>query len=151
MNALLIGTQNNTELLVQLHDGEHLTLIDTTGEVARAFANRARITETLYLDPSDAQHPVGLNVFDGALDHQQFTEQITDYIFHLFPAGTNTLTRENAQFLLDNCIRVLLLQDGPQTLLSVLKLLSVSSFRDDCLESYEKNRKADPVVLSNWE
>jgi hypothetical protein len=144
MNSLLIGPQNKTDLLLQLPMPETFTLIDTAGETAVAFANRATISKTLYFDPSDTNYPVGLNVFDGIIDHQQFTEQLTDYLFHLFPAGTNTLTRENAQFLLENCIRVLLC-NPPQTLLSVLKLLSDTNFREDCLSHCK-----DPVVMSNW-
>jgi hypothetical protein len=146
MNRLLIGPQNKTDLLLQLHSADPITLIDTTGEVASAFANRAKVNQTLYFDPSDIQYPVGLNVFDRIQDHQQFAEQITDYIFHLFPAGASTLTRENAQFLLENCIRILLVMNGPQTLLTILKLLSNRTFRDECLLKCK-----DPVVLSNWE
>lgn len=140
MNALLIGPQNKTDLFLQF-DGD---IIDTTGEVAVTFANRAPILKTLYFDPSDTNYPVGLNVFDGVADDQQFTEQFTDYLFHLFPAGTNTLTRENAQFLLENCIRILL-TNPPQTLLSVLKLLSDMTFREHCLLMCK-----DPIVVSNW-
>jgi hypothetical protein len=146
MNSLLIGPQNKTNLLLQLLD-QPITLIDTTGDTARAFANRAHISTTLYFDPLDTPHPVGLNVLDTDLDHVQVAEQITDLIFHLFPAGQSTLTRENTYFLLDNAIRLLLVQDGPQTLLSVLKLLSDTAFRKECLSA----TKIDTVVASNWE
>jgi hypothetical protein len=146
MNHALFGPQNKTAQLQQLHDGQPLTLIDTTGEVARAFANRTQVNRTLYFNPSMTARPVGLNVLDSHLDHPQLAEQITDLLFHLFPSGSNTLTRENTQFLLDNSLRLLLIQDGPQTLLSVLKLLYDTDFRDECL----LHKKLDTVVLDNW-
>jgi hypothetical protein len=147
MNTALFGPQNKTGLLLQLHTPEPYTLIDTTGEAARAFANRATITKSLYFDPSDTARPVGLNVLDRIADPVQTAEQITEYFFQLFPAGANTLTRENTQFLLDNSLRLLLAQDSPQTLLSVLKLLSDTSFRQDVLNGF---MNPDPVVLDNW-
>lgn len=145
MNSLLIGPQNKTDLLLQNHSGQPLTLIDTTGEVAREFARRADVNSTLYFDARDTARPVGLNVLESDLDPVQLAEQITDLIFLLFPSGSNTLTRENTQFLLDNSLRLLLAQKRPQTLLSVLKLISDTSFREQCLLAVK-----DPVVLSNW-
>lgn len=135
-NSLLIGPQNKTDLLLQLFDGQPLTIIDTTGDVARAFGNRAVVRDTLYFDPTDITRPVGINVLDGN------TERLADYIFHLFPAGATTLTRENVQFLLDNCLRIL---HAPHTLLSVLNLLSDKSFREQCIEACK-----DKVVRGNW-
>jgi hypothetical protein len=148
MNQLVSGFGDKPNLFLQfLAEEEHVTLIDTTGAVAPAFADRLhKVKNALYLDPSDINHPVGLNVFDGVPNHQLLTDQLTDYIYDLFPAGANTLTRENSSFLLENTIRVLLVQDGPQTLLSILKFLKSETFREACLTS----RKIDAVVAENW-
>jgi non-homologous end joining protein Ku len=46
---------------------------------------------------------------------------------------------------LQTTIRVLLAQNGPRTLLTVVRFLSDKSFRDKCL-----SRVKDPIVLNNW-
>jgi hypothetical protein len=148
MNQLLAGAPRKTELLLQLFDGAtELTIIDTTGEFAPAFADRlAAISNAVYFDPADILHPVGLNVFEHVYDKDTFTEQLSNYIYELFPAGPQTLTRDNSAFLLELIIRVLLEQKHPQTLLSVLKFLKDMSFRKSCLQ-----RIQDPVLLFAWE
>jgi hypothetical protein len=137
MNTALIGASDKTNLQLELlHNDlpDGLILLDFDGSLAEAFANSIPVSETervVYLDPSDIQHPFGLNVLEMNFDV-------------LFPAGKTTLTADYAETILETTLHVL--QNVPDaTLLYVFKFLSDTSFRQNCL-----SRCTDPVVLDYW-
>jgi hypothetical protein len=146
MNRLFIGSPDKTNFILQSLDFTRgVTLIDPTGALAPAAANIVpigRTQRTLYLDPSDMAHPVGLNVLEGVApdDRQPLTEQLCSYFEAMWPSGWGA----QSNFILANCLRVLLDTQGA-TLLGVLKLLTDRSYRDTCIANC-----TDPVVLANW-
>lgn len=152
MNRVVIGIPDKTPYLLQClqEDFSHgVTIVDTTGDFARQAVNTVPIRLTqqvLYFDPTDMAHPPGFNVLEAVLedDRQPLTEQICAYFDAMFPEGEATLARANARYILANCLRVLLDNDG-STLLGVLKLLSDKPYRSRLLEQV-----TDPVVLKNW-
>jgi hypothetical protein len=151
MNRLLIGSPNKTNFLLQFLAEDFasgVTIIDPVGDVARAAADIVPVKLTqkaLYFDPSDVNHPVGLNVLQGVLehDHQRLAEELCGYFDAMFPEGQSTLARANARYILATCLRLLLNMDGA-TLLGILKLLTDKSFRTKCL-----SKCTDPIVLTN--
>jgi hypothetical protein len=128
MNRLLVGSADKTDLLLQLLQSENaVTVIDPTGELAKAAANQlpARLTQrALYFDPADMARPVGLNVLQNvpADDRHRLTEQLCAYFEAMWPNGWGA----QSNYLLANCLRLLL--DNRETLLGVLKLLTDPSF-----------------------
>jgi hypothetical protein len=146
MNRLLVGSADKTDLLLQLLQNETaVTLIDPTGELAKAAANQlpARLTQrALYFDPADMARPIGLNVLHNVPpdDRHRLTEQLCAYFEAMWPNGWGA----QSNYLLANCLRLLL--DNRETLLGVLKLLTDPSFAEKCLSHCK-----DPVVLKNWQ
>jgi hypothetical protein len=146
MNRLLIGSADKTDLLLQLLQNETaVTVIDPTGELAKAAANQlpARLTQcAVYFDPTDMARPIGLNVLQNvpADDRHRLTEQLCTYFESMWPNGWGA----QSNYLLANCLRLLL--DSRETLLGILKLLTDPSFAETCLL-----RCKDPVVLKNWQ
>ena len=73
MNRLLIGSADKTNLLLQLLQNEtSVTVIDPTGELARAVANQlppALTQRALYFDPADMARPIGLNILENVQAH----------------------------------------------------------------------------------
>ena len=152
MNRLLIGSPDKSDLLLEMmvQDFEHgLTLIDPTGQLAPALADRVPVElteQTTYLDPADVAHPFGLNVLEGVSDddRHKVAKDICAYFDAMFPEGPTTLSRARSNYALLNCLRVLL--DTPNsTFLGITKLLSDSSYRTACI-----GHCSDPVVLSFW-
>jgi hypothetical protein len=93
MNRLLIGSADKTDLLLQLLQNEtSVTVIDPTGDLARAAANQlpAALTQhALYFDPADMARPIGLNVLENvpADDRHRVTEQLCAYFEAMWPSG----------------------------------------------------------------
>jgi hypothetical protein len=146
MNRLLIGSTDKTNLLLQILQNETpVTVIDPTGELARAAANQlppALTQRALYFDPADMARPIGLNVLENVpADHRhRVTEQLCAYFEAMWPSGWGA----QSNYILANCLRLLL--DSNETLLGALKLLTDPAFSEKLLR-----RCKDPVVAMNWE
>lgn len=145
MNRLLIGAADKTNLLLQILQSETaVTVVDPTGELARAAADQLPLALTqraLYFDPTDTAHPIGLNVLEKvpADDRHRVTEQLCAYFEAMWPNGWGA----QSNYILANCLRLLL--DGNETLLGAIKLLTDPSFSEQLLR-----RCKDPVVNANW-
>ena len=146
MNRLLIGSADKTDLLLQLLQSEaSITVIDPTGELAKAAANQlppALTQRALYFDPADMAHPIGLNVLENvpADDRHRVTEQLCAYFEAMWPSGWGA----QSNYILANCLRLLL--DNDETLLGAIKLLTDPAFSEQLLL-----RCKDPVVRLNWQ
>ena len=145
MNRLIIGSPDKSALLLTLmaEDFDNgFTLIDPTGELAEAAADRAPVQRTFYLDPSDIRHPPGFNVFDDVPldDRHKIAEDMCAYFEAMWPNGWGA--RSGYIFL--NCLRLLLDTPG-STFLGMPKLLTDGSYRAKCLKHC-----TDPVVLNFW-
>jgi len=146
MNRLLIGSADKTNLLLQILQNEtSVTVIDPTGDLARAAANQlppALTQRALYFDPADMAHPIGLNILEKvpADDRHRVTEQLCAYFEAMWPSGWGA----QSNYVLANCLRLLL--DNNETLLGALKLLTDPAFSEQLLLLCK-----DPVVAKNWE
>jgi hypothetical protein len=146
MNRLLIGSADKTTLLLQILQNEtSVTVIDSTGELAEAAANRlppALTQRALYFDPADMARPIGLNVLEKVPtdDRHRVTEQLCAYFEAMWPNGWGA----QSNYILANCLRLLL--DGNETLLGTIKLLTDPTFNEQLLR-----RCRDPVVRANWD
>ncbi len=145
MNRLVIGSPDKSALLLQMMvedfpDG--FVLIDPTGKLAEAAADRAPAQRTFYLDPSDIGHPPGFNVLDGAPDddRHKVAEDICAYFEAMWPNGWGA----RSGYILLNCLRLLLDTPG-STFLGVPKLLTNNDYRTKCIGHCH-----DPVVLNFW-
>jgi len=148
MNRLIVGLPDKTNLLLQLLNfPEGVTVIDPTGDFAKAAANilpKALTENAIYFDATDINHPIGLNILrDVPPDNRQrLTEQICGYFDAMFAEGPTTLARANSNYYLANCLRLLL--DNNETLLGVFSLLTDTSFSSTL-------KCTDPVVAKFWD
>jgi hypothetical protein len=157
MNKLLIGSTEKTNFLLQFLAEKFpsgVTLIDPTGDIARAAAQTVPIgltQKTMYFDPSDIGHPVGFNVLEGVPkdDHQLFADQFCAYFDTTFTAGRDTIARSNARYILANCIRVLL-ETPKATLLGLQQFLTDSAYRINAM-SFCTDTFVFDNISSIWE
>jgi hypothetical protein len=148
MSRLLIGASDKTNLLLHFAASDFprgLLLVDPDGSVAEATANavpKPLLQNVFYLDPSDLNHPFGLNILDHIPPDERhtLTENICAYFEAMWPNGWGA----QSNFILANCLRILLDTPG-STLLGVLKLLTDEGYQKKCLAYC-----TDPVVVANW-
>lgn len=153
INRLLIGASDKRALflhLIQQDFPSGVTVIDPDGTLAEVVADSvpSELTDqTLYFDPSDSKNIASFNVFDGVLeaDRPKLVQDICAFFDALFPAGQETLTRQNSNFVLVNVLTILLDSDG-MSFLSVLEFLSDNDFKDVCLK-----RCTNPIAIRNWQ
>jgi len=124
-------------------------LIDPDGTLAEALADRIPVefTErTAYLDPGDLAHPFGLNVLDVVApdDRHKVAKEFCAFFDTIFPAGPTTLTHERSNYLLLNCLCLIMAGPHPN-LLCIPKLLADHAYRTACL-----GHCTDPIVLEFW-
>jgi hypothetical protein len=149
-NRLLIGASDKTALLLHFIQQDFptgLTIVDPDGSLARASLDiiPARFTEdVIYFDPSDDTHVASFNPFKGVKDKAKLVQDLCAFFDALFPAGAETLTRLNSNFVLANVLTVITDTPGV-SFSSVLEFLSDTDFRKRCLAACT-NRMA----LRNW-
>lgn len=152
MNRLLIGHGDKLPLLRHFAQRDFpagLTVIDPTGTLAEAIADTIPPEHTehvLYLDPSDAKHIASFSVFEGVpeSDRPKLVQDLCAFFDALFPAGTQTLTRQYGNYVLANVLTILL-DTRDASFLSVLEFLSDSSYRQQCIEHCR-----NPIAVRNW-
>lgn len=145
MNRIIIGAPDKSALLLQMMQEDFdtgFTLIDPTGRLAEAAADRAPVQRTFYLDPSDVGHPPGLNVLDGVLEDDR--HKVAEDICAFFEVMSRGSWGPRSNHILLNCLRLLLDTPG-STFLGIPKLLTDSAYRTKCL-----GHCLDPVVLNFW-
>lgn len=122
-----------------------LCLIDPHGDLAEsvlAFVPKKRQKDLVYLNPSDLDYPVGLNVLENVDESER----------HLVASGLMSIFRKSwadswgprMAYLLHNSLLLLLEKPG-STLLSLARLLGDKKFRDRMVRDI-----SDPVVNHYW-
>jgi hypothetical protein len=152
VNRLLIGSGDKDALLLSLMQEDFddgLLLMDTTGQLAEAVADGIpkELTErTFYFEPADTKHVAGFNVLDRVpeADRHRVAKDICAFFDVIFPEGPSTLTRARTNYLLLNCLRLLMDSKAP-TLLSIPRLLSDKAYRTRLLKE-----TSDPVLDDFW-
>lgn len=145
MNRVVIGSPDKSALLLaMMQEGfdTGFTLIDPTGKLAEAAADRAPVEHTFYLDPSDVGHPPGLNVLDGVPEDDR--HKVAEDICAFFEVMSRGSWGPRSNHILLNCLRLLLDTPG-STFLGIPKLLTDSAYRTKCI-----GHCLDPVVLNFW-
>lgn len=138
MTHFLVGTDDKTPRYLELLPDSFLLIDD--GELAESVA----VGRTTVLDFSAAKPP-RFNILSGAGDHDTFARSVIALFDTVFPEGATTLTRRTENYLLLNCLRLLLLKPKA-TLLDIPRVLTDLKYRADDLLP----RCDDPVVLDNW-
>ena len=143
------GTGKSTLLLSlilsDLHSNHGLALLDPHGDLATTVIDavpRQRISDCIYLDPSDLEHPLGFNpLFNIDRDRRPL---IAAHIVSTFRHIWADSWGPRLEYLLQNSVR-LLLDSAGSTLLGLPALLIDERYRDGLLQRCE-----DAQVRQFW-
>jgi len=144
------GTGKSTLLLnliqQDLAAGEGLALLDPHGDLAEAALEhvpRARTNDLVYLNPADAERPIGFNPLSRVPDDLKpiVADGVVSAFRHVWPDSWGP----RLDYILTNAVRALLDVPG-STLLMLPRLLIDESFRVRLVEHHV----GDPVVRSFW-
>jgi hypothetical protein len=144
------GTGKSTLLLTliaqDLQAGEGLALLDPHGDLAEAalmHVPKERTNQFVYLDPSDAERPIGFNPLSAVPEDARPTvaDDIVAAFKHVWPDSWGP----RLDYVLINAVRALLDVPGA-TLLMLPRLLVDDPFRGHLLHRHVR----DPIVRSFW-
>ena len=144
------GTGKSTLLLnliqQDLAAGEGLALLDPHGDLAEAVLDhvpRARTNDLVYINPADAERPIGFNPLSRVPDDLKpiVADGVVAAFRHVWPDSWGP----RLDYILTNAVRALLDVPGA-TLLMLPRLLIDEGFRGRLVERHV----SDPVVRSFW-
>jgi len=134
-------------MLVQdIQRGKGVALIDPHGDLAEQlldYVPQRRMTDVIYINPSDIDYPVGINLLDG--DKTANRHLIASHLVDIFKKIWSDSWGPRLEYILRNTI-LALLECGGHTLLSIPRLLIDPEFRAVVL-----GRVQDPVVRTFWQ
>ena len=144
------GTGKSTLLLnliaQDLAAGEGLALLDPHGDLAEAalmHVPRDRTNELVYINPADADRPIGFNPLSAVAEDVKplVADDVVGAFKHVWPDSWGP----RLDYVLMNAVRALLDVPGG-TLLMLPRLLIDEHFREQLVSRYVR----DPMVLSFW-
>jgi hypothetical protein len=144
------GTGKSTLLLnliaQDLAAGAGLALLDPHGDLAEAVlmhVPRARTNDLVYINPADADHPIGFNPLSGVPEDLKpiVADGVVSAFRHVWPDSWGP----RLDYILTNAVRALLDVPGA-TLLMLPRLLIDEAFRVHLVEHHV----GDPIVRSFW-
>jgi Helicase HerA, central domain/TraM recognition site of TraD and TraG len=144
------GTGKSTLLLnliaQDLAAGEGLALLDPHGDLAEAalmHVPRDRTNDLVYVNPADAERPIGFNPLSAVPEDLKpiVADDVVGAFKHVWPDSWGP----RLDYVLMNAVRALLDVPGG-TLLMLPRLLVDDPFREQLVSRYVR----DPMVLSFW-
>jgi len=144
------GTGKSTLLLnliaQDLASGAGLALLDPHGDLAEAalrYVPRRRTNDLIYLDPADAERPIGFNPLSHVPDELKpiVADGVVSAFRHVWPESWGP----RLDYILTNAVRALLDVPGG-TLLMLPRLLIDEPFRVELVARHV----GDPVVRAFW-
>lgn len=126
-------------------DFPQLVVVDPVGNIADAIADIVpkELTEQTYYFTPDTL--ASFNVFEDVKDKYKLVQGLCAFFDAMFPAGDNTLTRRNGNYVLANALTILL--DTPNvSFIRVLDFITDTTFRADCIK-----RCRNHIAVLNWE
>ncbi len=132
-------------VLGDIYDGEGVAVVDPHGDLVEEIMDlipENRIKDVVYLDPSDMEHPIALNMLD--LKPGESIELLADGIVSVFIKLFGHSWGPRLQYLLTNTIITLLLCQNV-SLLAVQRILVDRNYRRFLLKQIK-----DPFILKFW-
>lgn len=129
-----------------LKNGEGFGVIDPHGDLVEEILDMVpehRMKDVVYLDPSDTEHPIGINMLD--LKEGEPLELLADGIVSVFIKIFGNSWGPRLQYILTNTIQTLLHCQNV-SLLAVQRILLDKNYRKFLLKQVN-----DPFLLKFWE
>lgn len=144
------GTGKSTLLknmiIGDIMDGKGLAVLDPHGDLVEEILDiipEHRIKDVIYLDPSDTEFPIGLNMLD--IHPDETKDLLADGIVNVFKKFFGDSWGPRLEYILNYAI-LTLLHTQNVSLLAVLRILSDKNYRKFLLKQVK-----DPFILKFWE
>ena len=132
-------------VLQDIYAGNGVCLIDPHGDSSEYVLDRIpshRYGDVIYINPSDKQNPVALNVLEAKNGEEKFL--IASSMMAVFNKIWSGMWSSRMEYILNNTLLALLEQKNA-TLLGVLKILTDDKYREKAVYKIQ-----DPVVKNFW-
>jgi len=132
-------------ILQDIYNGGGLAYLDPHGDSIEYILDRIpehRFKDVVYLNPSDTDFPIGLNILE-AKDEQE-TFLIAAGLMDVFKKIWSGVWSSRMEYILNNTLLALLEQKN-HSLLSIVRLLTDTDFREQIVKKIQ-----DPVIKSFW-
>jgi energy-coupling factor transporter ATP-binding protein EcfA2 len=126
-------------------EGKGLAVLDPHGDLVEELLDiipEYRIKDVIYLDPSDIQYPIGLNMLD--LNEDETMDLLADGIVSVFKKFFGDSWGPRLQYILANTL-LTLLHCQNVSLLAVQRILTDKNYRKFLLKQVN-----DPFLLKFW-
>jgi hypothetical protein len=126
-------------------DGNGICVIDPHGDLVEEALNLIppeRMKDVIYLDPSDIQHPISLNILDSMTGES--VDLIADGVVSVFKRFFGDSWGPRLQYILTNTV-LTLLQCQNVSLLAVQRMLMDTNYRKFLVKQID-----DPFLLKFW-
>jgi len=134
-------------MLVQdIRQGKSVALVDPHGDLAEQlldYVPQRRMTDVIYINPSDTEYPVGLNLLDDSEPVNRHL--VASHLIDIFKKIWADSWGPRLEYILRNTI-LALIECGGHTLLSIPRLLIDPEFR-----AFVLSHVSDPVVRTFWQ
>ncbi|MEP7103628.1 MAG: DUF87 domain-containing protein [Candidatus Dojkabacteria bacterium] len=127
-------------------DGKGLAVLDPHGELVEEVLElipENRIKDIIYLDPSDIENPIGLNMLD--IHPEETIDLLADGIVNVFKKYFGDSWGPRLQYILANAV-LTLLHCQNVSLLAVQRILTDKNYRKFLLKQVK-----DPFLLKFWQ
>ena len=132
-------------VLQDIYAGNGACLIDPHGDSSDYILDRIpshRHSDVIYIDPSDKQNPVALNVLEAKNGEEKFL--IASSMMAVFNKIWSGTWSSRMEYILNNTL-LALLEQRKATLLGVLRILTDDKYREKAVYKIQ-----DPVVKNFW-
>jgi len=132
-------------ILGDIMDGKGLAVLDPHGELVEEVLElipESRMKDVIYLDPSDIENPIGLNMLD--IHPDETMDLLADGIVNVFKKFFGDSWGPRLQYILTNTI-LTLLHCQNVSLLAVQRILTDKNYRKFLLKQVK-----DPFLLKFW-
>jgi hypothetical protein len=132
--------------LQDIYNGYGVCFIDPHGDSSEYILDRIpehRLADVIYINPSDTDFPIGLNILQSQKGEQPFL--IASSLMAVFKKIWSGLWSSRMEYILNNTL-LALLEKPKHTLLDVMKLLTNDNYREKIV-----SRIQDPLVKNFWE
>ena len=140
------STLFETMLIQDIHNGEGVGLLDPHGETIEKVLERIpdnRIEDVIYIDPSDVDNPVGINLLQ--IDEPSQKNLLASGLLSAIRQHFDYSWGPRLEYLLNYAILTLLDVPGT-TMLGITRLLEDTNY-----QKYILHHVSDPAVMRFWE
>jgi len=132
-------------VLGDIYDGEGVGVVDPHGDLVEEILDlipKERMNDVVYLDPSDIENPIALNMLD--VKEGESVELLADGIVSVFIKLFGNSWGPRLQYILTNTLQTLLLCQNV-SLLAVNRILTDQNYRKFLLKQID-----DPFIIKFW-